>query len=344
MAISTTQARALLTSAFVALYKEAPKPTSFLRSFFVDKISTDRYVSIEVQRGSEKFAVDVKRGTNGNSNKVSQSTEKVISPPYYNEFFGANDLRLYDVAIGNASASNLRALGQAMAEEAMIVRDKIERSYEKQAADVFETGVVTLNDGSIVDFGRKASMIEDLSGAPWSNNANDPVADIKAACVKLRTIGKAQGGFFNMIVGGDALDALLNNTKFQAKANLRDVDLMKIELGAMTPTGATPHGMLTAGSFKVIVWTYPQYYDVAGVSTPYINEKKFVLLPPNPTFYGGYAGVPQIIKDGKVAQNGKYMVSEFLNEEAKSHRVYTESAGIMIPVAVDQIYTGQVLA
>lgn len=344
MAISSTEARGLLTKTFVKLYKETPKPTSFLRSFFKDIVSTDRYVSIEVQRGTEKFAVDVKRGTNGNSNKVSQSTEKIISPPYYNEFFGANDLRLYDIAIGNASASNILALSKAMVEEAMIVRNKIERSYEKQAADVLDTGVITLNDGSTIDFGRKATMVQDLSGTPWSTGTNDPVAQIKAGCEKLRTIGKAQGGVYNMIVGGLALESLLNNATFQAKADIKDFDLNKISLGAMTPTGAVPHGMLTAGSYKVIIWSYPEYYDLSGVSTPYINEKKFILLPPNPVFSGAYAGVPQLIDGGKVAQTGKYMVSEYLNNEAKSHRIYTESAGVMIPTAVDQIYTAQVLA
>ena len=345
MAISTTQARSLLTATFLKLYKEVPKPTSFLRSFFVDNISTDRYVSIEVQRGTEKFAVDVKRGTKGNSNKVTQSTEKVINPPYYSEFFGANDLRLYDVAIGNASANNIMGLAKAMVDEAIVVRNKIERAYEKQAADVFNTGVVTLADGSVIDFGRDASMIVDVSGSnPWATGTNNPITDIINGCRLLRTKGKAQGGVFNMIIGGTALEALINNAEFQKRGDIKDFDLATVKLGNMIPTGAAPHGMLTAGSYKIIIWTYPEYYDVSGTSTPYVDEKKFILLPPNPNFTAAYAGVPQLIENGKIQQNGKYMVSEFINKEAKSHRVSTESAGIMIPVAIDQIYTAKVVA
>ena len=345
MAISGVQARSALTTTFVKLYKEIPKTTSFLRSFFVDKVSTDRFVSIEVQRGTEKFAVDVKRGTNGNFNKVSLSTEKVINPPYFNEVFGANDLRHYDVAIGGATVANIKALAQAMVEEAMIVRNKIERAYEKMAADVFETGVVTLADGSTIDFGRKATMIEDLSGSnPWTVATNNPITNIIEGCKKLRTIGKAQGGVYNMIIGGDALEALINNDIFKARGDIKDFDLATIKLGNMIPTGAAPHGMLTAGSYKIVIWTYPEFYDVAGVSTPYINEKKFILLPPNPNFTAAYAGVPQLIEDGKIQQNGKYMVSEFLDKQAKSHRVQQESAGVMIPTQVDGIYTAQVIA
>ena len=44
---------------------------SFLRSFFPVKTTASKYVSIEVQRGTEYAAVDVLRGTDGNRNTFS---------------------------------------------------------------------------------------------------------------------------------------------------------------------------------------------------------------------------------------------------------------------------------
>ena len=65
--ISLEQARLKFTQALVDKYREMPIVLSFLRSFFVKKTSTSKFISIEVQRGNEKIAVDVQRGTAGNS-------------------------------------------------------------------------------------------------------------------------------------------------------------------------------------------------------------------------------------------------------------------------------------
>lgn len=345
MAISVQEARSLLTKAVVAVYNEMPKTSGFLRSFFKPVESTDRYVSIQVRRGTEKLAVDVKRGTNGNYNKVTKSTEKIISPPLYDEWFNATDLRLYDVAIGNATGSNLAALGREMADEAMLVRNKIERSYEKQAADILETGVLTLKDGSEIDFGRKATMIEDLSALPWSSNTVDPVAQIAAGCKKVRTIGKGQGGTMQMLLGESAVQALLNNEKFQAKANLRRVDIVDVKKQAKQENGGVYHGRITAGSWDVELWSYPEYYENAnGDSLPYLNDKKMYIIPMNPDFEMGFGAVPQLIKGSNIDQRGAYLMQEFLNEEKASHSVHQKSAGVAIPTAVDTIYTALVLA
>lgn len=345
MGINTTQARSLLTSALVQVYKEMPKPTSFLSSFFKPVESTDKFVSIEVQRGTEKVAVDVIRGEKGNYNKVSRSTEKVIKPPYYAEWFNATDLRLYDVAIGNANASNLVALANEMADEALMVRQKIERAYEKQAADVLETGVITLNNGTTIDFGRSASSIVDNSGTPWSTGTNDPVAQITAGCEYLRTAGKMQGGRVNMICGKSALSALLNNDTFQAQMDVRRIDLGQIKKEQANALGGVPHGIITAGSWDVVIWSYPEYYDVSGTSTPYIADKKVVLIPEAPKFTAGFGAVPQLInEDGSIDQQGAFLMEEYLNKEEASHKVYQKSAGVMIPTALDQIYTMLVLA
>jgi hypothetical protein len=68
MDISVTDARGLFTKMLIDVYQERIKPTAFLRSFFPSETSPTKEVAIEVERGFEKIAVDVFRGTEGNRN------------------------------------------------------------------------------------------------------------------------------------------------------------------------------------------------------------------------------------------------------------------------------------
>src|ERR1017187_8822852 len=98
--ISTTDAKGLFTNTLIDVYKEKIKSTNFLRSFFPTVESPSLEVSIEVQRGFEKTAVDVVRGTDGNRNTFSKTTEKIFIPPFYREYFDATQLQLYDRLYG----------------------------------------------------------------------------------------------------------------------------------------------------------------------------------------------------------------------------------------------------
>jgi len=111
--IPASQARALFTQGLVDIYREQVKTTSFLRSFFPTEEFGTKYLSVEVERGFEKVAVDVTRGTEGNRNVFSKSTEKIWEPPLYDEFFDMTQLDLYDrlfTSSGNISDTDFGAL------------------------------------------------------------------------------------------------------------------------------------------------------------------------------------------------------------------------------------------
>src|SRR5437016_1331533 len=98
--IQVSDAQGLFTSRLIAVYRERPKVMNFLRSFFPSEIGTSLEVSIQVQRGKEKVAVDVMRGDDGNRNQWTRSTEKMFIPPYFREKFDATKLQLYDRLYG----------------------------------------------------------------------------------------------------------------------------------------------------------------------------------------------------------------------------------------------------
>ena len=351
MEIPVSQARAVFTQARVAEYRERIAPTAFLRSFFPSQEKGTKYLSIEVQRGTEKVAVQVVRGTEGNRNKLSKSTEKIFYPPYYHEFLDATELDLYDrlfTESGVISGTDVAAFVSELNDGMSMLQDKIERSYELQCAQVLETGIVQLKFGTNIDYNRKATSLVDL-GAPnyWTVATVDPSAALEAGGKFLRTEGKMRGGMLTGIFGGEALAAMLDNPLFVARANMRRMDLLEIHPPQANAVGAVLHGQVTAGTFKVNVWSYPEVYDdELGVSTEYINTKKVILMPAvAPKFVFGFAAVPQLLTTGGTNNaKGAYVFNDYVDERKATHEFDIKSAGLAIPVAVDQMYTFQAVA
>lgn len=346
--ISPEQARGLYTQAVVAVYSEMPIVYSFLRSFFPKKVSRTKYVSISVRRGTEKVAVDVIRGTKGNKNKRTKSTEKIILPPYYNEGFNVNELDIYDASMApNATTDTILDLADESAEMLIECRNKIERAYEKQVADLFETGVIELVNGDNIDFNRKAgSMVTLGAGAWWSVTTVDPMVALEAGGKFIREEGKAQGVAYNVIMGGLALNAMLNNPIFQAKYDIKNVTPGEISMPERMSSGGTLHGKVSAGSYIFYIWTYPEGYDVNGTFTPYIPDKNIVIIPENPKFVTAFAQVPMLQGDPAftATEGGDYVIKDYIDADHTNHVTELLSAGVSIPVQVDAIYTAQVLA
>ncbi|MBL4809482.1 MAG: major capsid protein, partial [Phycisphaerales bacterium] len=246
MAIPIQDARSLFTKMVVAVYKEQVSTTSFLRSFFPTKETMSKEISIEVQRGFEKVAVDVERGTNGNRNTFSKSTEKSFVPPFYWEYLTANEHRLYDVAIGMRDSNSFSELASQTAMDLFALRQKIERAYELQCSQVFDTGIVQLNAGVNIDFKRKAASLVDLSANPWTTGTNDPYKDLENGAKFIRQVGKSQGGVYNVIMGSKALSAFLSNTIVKERADIRNFSLDSVRAPQRNSVGGTLHGEVTA--------------------------------------------------------------------------------------------------
>lgn len=345
--IPIQDARAVYTKALVAVYREMPMVMSFFRSFFkVSEVMT-KNVSIEVQRGSERVAVDVQRGTAGNRNLFSRSTEKIFTPPFYDEYFVANELDVYDVAIGTQDMAAFTQLAQESARKMMVLKDKIDRAVELQCSQALETGVIQLEDSINIDFKRKAGSLESASGLGgyWTVTTVDPNIMLQRGADFLRKIGKSQGGVINVIFGSDALSAYLNNPIVQARADLRNIKLMDIAGPQKDATGGNLHGEITVGSYIIRIWSYVEVYeDSTGTTVPYMNPKKIIMIPEQTQFTLSYALVPQLIRDGQVPQKGAYLIQDFVDFRETSHEVHIKSAPIAIPVKIDQIYTAQVVA
>lgn len=347
MTISTTDARALFTKMLIDVYRERPQVSGFLRSFFVDKVESTKELSIEVQRGTEKVAVDVIRGSIGNRNTFSLSSEKIFVPPLYREYFDATNLSLYDRLFGSTQIDDgvFTSFLEQVAEKLGMLQDKIERAHEIQCAEVLLTGIVTLVNGTNIDYKRKAGSLVDLGGGNyWTTGTVNPYNTLEAGGTFLRTEGKAQGEFYNVICGSLALNAFQNNDIVKERADIRNFSLDSIRTPQRVSTGGSTHGEVSSGSYKFRLWTYPEYYDLVGVSTPYIDPKSIVILPEAPRFVMGFGAVPQLATTGIGVKKGKFIFGDYIDDREATHDFDVKSAGLAIPVAVDQIYTAKVVA
>jgi hypothetical protein len=349
MNIQTTDAQGLYTKKLIAVYNETIAPTKFLGSFFPDAEPSDSLeLAISATRTNEKIASDVLRGTDGNRNTFSRSTEKIFVSPYFREYWDVTSLDFYD-RLWRASSISESALSDLInqgVKKTKALQDKIERAYELQRAQVLQTGRLIMSQGiGVIDFKRKAGSIVDATAAGYFANSIDPFPVFEAAGTFLRTVGKVTNPTFVSILGSQAISDLINNAKFQLRQNLFNMSLDAVAAPQRNSEGATYHGTLTAGPYRFELWTYPQYYDnAAGTPTPYIDPKNMIILPANPKFEMGWAAVPQLLEPGQAPVLGKYIVSQFTDEKKRTREYHIESAGMPILEGVDQVYTAKVVA
>jgi hypothetical protein len=346
--IPASEARNIFTSKVIAVFKERPQVFSFLRSFFPTEESFDRYISIDVQRGLEKVAVDVIRGSEGNFNKFSLANQKKFDPPYYREWFDVTETDLYNRMLGTGDVDSFvfAAFIENVVSRIEVMRNIIERAYELQCAQVLDSGIVALKSGDNIDFKRQSGSKVDESSTPWTTGTNNPITTLQLGCDWLRAEGKSQGSIVNAIFGAKAWNALLDNTLFKSRSDIKSFDLASIATGPGSGNGGRPLGRITVGGYEVNCWGYNEGYETASNTfTKYIPEEKVIMLPENPGFKLAFAGVPTVfdINEAPVT-TGAYHLVEELNKYQGVHKMGLKSAGLAIPVAVDKIYTVKVTA
>lgn len=347
--IPAIQAMAVFTEAVIAHYQEDIPVKGFLRSFFPSNFNQSYLVSLAVRRGTEYVASDVHRYSDGNRNTFSKASLKSFKPPFFHEYMNMSDHDLYDnmiMAISNNNAGVARQLVEEMAKDFIELRKKMERKAELMCAQVLQTGILTLNAQTDIDFKRKAaSKVAYSSGINFADAAVDPAEVIKVGCEFIRTVGKADASVFNLILGDSVLPALLNNTIIKGRNGINAFSLDKVQSPFLSTTGAAAHGYIVCGAYTVNLWTYPENYESsAGVFTNYIDTKKIILLPSNTVGTLEYALVPQLPLDGRIPQTGEYLIQEEVKEIEAFHGMHIKSAVVPVPVKIDQIWTATVLS
>jgi uncharacterized alkaline shock family protein YloU len=353
MLISTADARGLVTKKLVQVYSTRKAPTKMFSSFFKKVETGTLAVSIEVQRGTDIIAIDVERGTEGNRNKFDSATEKLFTPPFFNEFFDVTEVNLYDNLFVDSYVDMdvVAKFINNIADKYMQLQDKIERSIEKLCADALEYGTIQLYDGTLIPFGRKAGSFPNAGpGNYWANGATDPFAQIRSDVDFVRAEAMIESPVYNLICGSQAFDDLYKNTTFLARQDLVNLKTDNIVSPQLKAPGAYLHGSVTAGSYKVQLWTYTgQYRNKSNVLVPYMNPKKTILLPETTDFTLAFGGIAQIAGDNNessslVIDKRAFSPYKLVDPRKVAIQYGLKSAPIPIITAVDTIVTRTVVA
>jgi len=366
--IPANQARGLFTQTLIDVYKQIPGTTDFLSMFFPKKTSGSRYIYWSVRRQGEPKAIDVVRGTDGNRNTFSISTDKIVDPPYFREYFDVTQTDLYYRAWDSAliDESKMSDWMAWVLEQTQSLHDKIKRAYEYQRAQVLTTGIVTYADDTTVDFKRNSQSIIPYNSSSTNWNATtgtpavstvNPFTMMADGAKYLRTYGKAAGGNFIVIMGENAKAAFDTNTFVLDRQRLFNLKLDDLTPPFREANGSAYHGRISIGDYTADVFTYPQFYDAStpanpNTSTPYIDPNVFIMLPMAPHFITGYAAVPFLPKSNEsgfdlampAIQAGEYAIGQYMDSKKIAWEVDIRSAGIALPTAIDMIYTATVAA
>jgi hypothetical protein len=213
-------------------------------------------------------------------------------------------------------------------------------------------GTIALVDGSVIDYRRQASSIVTLSGANvWTDASADPNTVLLAAATFLRTQGKSTDATYNVVMGELAYNAYLANAAVLKRGAIFNWNMDRLLPAMRASAGYADHGTVSAGSYNFNIITYPQSYDTfnqtTGVTTkgtPYIDPKTIFVVPQTCKNVLSYAAVPQLLTTGNAPVKGKWMMYNYPDLKLQTHEFGIKSAGVAIPVAVDQIYTAKVIA
>jgi hypothetical protein len=291
------------------MYLENPSPTLYMsgkyRTTEEDLFDTEA-VSIDIERHNRRIAVAVSSITSGpRMNETTKFTTKEFTPPMFNEGFPIQAMDLFDRNAGQNPFDNPRFQVKATArafKEFRLQEDAIRRTIELQASQIATTGVVTLKneDGTTVytlDYKAKTAHF------PTSINAWDTAsATIRADLLSLFNVihknGKAP--VKRIDVGDTSWEAMIDNDDFVKSLDLKDLDVAKLT-GMRNPGEDMGKfmGMLSIGSWKVEVWTYPGTYEDPenpGTELKYLPGNKVVAYTDKLDFRLVYGACPVLAR------------------------------------------------
>ena len=351
-------ARGLYTTQLVKIYQQRKQVKKFLKRFFPDAVANTLFIQWAVYREGEPLAVDVLRGTEGKRNTFANETDKQVLPPFYNENFDVTQTDLYYRA-WNTDRVDVSLMADWMAwvqRKMQSVTNKIERAQEKQRADFLQTGVITLANGDQIDFKRSPTSTGDLGAGNYFSDEVDPINSFFAPGIKfLKTVGKAEGGNYNCIFGENSLNGFLNNTFVKTRGRDFYMKLTDLQMPKMDSDGAAYHGRISADTYTVDLWSYPESYDTTlpptvDTSRTYIDANQAILLPENPDWSMAYGAVPMLPKGGTgmisgvpTVTPGAFVPYDYMDMRNTTWISGVKSAGIVLPAAVDLAYNKKVM-
>jgi len=273
-------------------------------------------VDIDIQRGNEKLAALIPRGTVSRplgSTQKNQRAEKFTSfsrkyPLSEEEGDISADQLINRIAGENPYAgatreSRLRVLALLQHKES--IRRSV-RMFEVLAAQSILTGkmdaIIGTTDTNLqYDFKRRATHNDTVSN-PWDGGSADIQGDLTSACDLIRADGHSMPD--GLFLGKSAIGAIINDTDMKAKADNRRYELIQVSTNNPVPdkyarfveSGWIPRGLLRLDSgYELWMFCYLDVFtDSAGDPQPYMPIDEAIVMSVNSRF-DRYFGPPELL-------------------------------------------------
>lgn len=292
------------TRRMLAPYIKMAPVSMFLTSFFQsppENYHSSEEVEIDVVRTGEDVAIvitDLSTGARHNIDDIF--TNKRMKPPIFDEGFAVNTFDLIKREAGaspfedpNFAANLISRMFRGMQK----VDSKIRRAIEQMAAQVLQTGKLTLTDDTgadayVLDFKPKLSHFPNAA-TTWGATGAKPLEDLGSLAEEIRTNGLSEPDV--LIFGKEALEEFLADEGVQANLNNRRYNIGVIEPQARP--GGTYYGHIWIGTYRFEMWTTNATYKdpVTGLSTPYVDPKKVIMLSSQERLDLSFGEIPRVV-------------------------------------------------
>lgn len=359
------------TARMIAAYNQMSTALMFFSGLFQappQNFHNSEEVEIDIQRDDEDIAIVVQDLSTGyRMNSTDIYTNKAFKPPVLKEAVAINSFDLLKREFGRNpfESPNFRADAMTRIMNGMVkIERKIRRTIELQAAQVLQTGTITLTDISgtalyTLNFQPKANHFSTV-GTLWDAGGADPAADIKAISEIIRNDGLADPD--QLIFGCDAWEAFIKNASIVQRFETRRIDQGTIAPMQMRGQGGNFRGVVEIGNYRYDCWSYGGRYKdpQTGVKTQFMDPKKVIVRASTGRLDATFGAIPnigasmgangpQLLPElpGRFTNTGMDMdlfVNAWLTPDGEQLMGGVGSRPLMIPTAIDQFGALTVLA
>ena len=294
------------TQRLLTAYFQEAEPTAFFSGIFQarpENFHNSEQIEIDIVRSLEEVSIvieDLSTGYRMNSNDLY--TNKGFKPPIHKEAVPINSFDLIKRMPGQNpfEAPDFRAniitrmfLGMRKVER------KIRRAIELQAAQVMQTGTVTLTDINgtalyTLSYSPKATHFP-TSGTSWATaTTTQKLADLQSLSDVVRSDGL--NNVDQLIFGESAWESLAQDSGFLLRMHNRRMDFGAIGPMQNLGNGGIYRGTIEIGNYSYDVYTYQGRYanPQTLASTPFMANGKVVARSSNSRMDATFGAIPNI--------------------------------------------------
>lgn len=296
----------------IEMYVSEATPVPFLTQLFRSpprNFHTSEKVSIDIMRDDAEVAIviqDLSVGTR--ENELTYYQNKGFTPPIYDESATITAWDMINRMPGQQQIVDPDYLANATEACFRIFRkleQKIRRAVELQAAQVLQTGKLTLTDSAgrplyNLDFGPRSAHFPTV-GVNWGGGSAVPLEDIGALGDVVRRNGREVPS--RLIFGKRAW------RRFFADANVKALfNTLRIDVGTIKPImrgGASFKGTITIDNYDYEMWVYDGTYidPVTRALKEYIDQDSVIMLSADSRLDLTYGAIPMIRRPEAAALN-----------------------------------------